>query len=113
MWIFTKHGYYSIVHDKYCKENEVMIRSRCKDDLIKFMDAVSITGKIIEIGHADYAYRLPVKRDILSNYLSNYALKDLTYPNFKNTIPKDERARHDAYFKCWSALHQFQNSDFN
>jgi hypothetical protein len=28
MWLFTKNGYYSIVQDDYCKDDEVVIRAR-------------------------------------------------------------------------------------
>jgi len=33
MWIFTRDGFFSAVFDKYCKRGELMIRSRCKNDL--------------------------------------------------------------------------------
>jgi len=103
MWLFTTDGFYSVVHDKYCKPDELMVRARKREDLENLF-AHKITGEILEIGHADYRFRMAVKRKIWSKYLAGYANK-MAYSNFKGTLPLNDHARHDAYFKCWSAMY--------
>ena len=108
MWLYTKDGFYSVVHDQYCKTDEVMIRARKRIDL-ENLSKHNIKGEIIKIDHADYRYRMPVKRQSWSSYLSAYT-ENLEYSNFKNTLSHKDKSRHDAYFKCWDAMYTFQNS---
>jgi len=108
MWIYTTDGFYSVVHDRYCEPDELMIRARKREDLER-LNAYNIKGDIIELPHADYRYRIPVKRAIWSKYLTQYA-QNLRYNNFKNTLPPQDHSRHEAYYKCWEAMYTFQRS---
>jgi hypothetical protein len=108
MWLFTTDGYYSIVHDKHCKDDELMVRARCREDLERLKKRLKTSGDIIKLEHADYRYRLSISREKVIQYLSRYVSK-LKYSNYKNTLPTTERDRHDAYFKCWKALNDYQH----
>jgi len=35
MWIYAKTGFYSVVHKPPCREDELLVRVRCKDDIDK------------------------------------------------------------------------------
>jgi hypothetical protein len=83
-----------------------MIRARQRVDLENLAQH-GITGDILEIPHADYRYRVSVSRKDWAGYLSTYAT-DMRYSNFKNTLPHDDHDRHDAYFRCWSVMNNWQ-----
>jgi hypothetical protein len=78
MWIFTKDGFFSAVFDRYCKRGELMIRSRCKDDLIRLakkLHGYSDESEILEIEHIDYRYRMKATK---KNWAA-YFLKKCSY----------------------------------
>ena len=112
MWIFTKDGFFSVVFDRYCKRNELMIRSRCKDDLIRLakkLHGYSDESEILGIMHADYQYRMKISKHDWADYLSNCA-HDIDYANVKDAIiPAGDNLRQDAYYQVWTALYQWQS----
>jgi hypothetical protein len=102
MWIFTRDGFYSAVH-KDCKEDEVLVRSRQKADLLALGKKIGLKLKIARTALSDYRYRTVVKKDDWAKYLSEAAL-ELDYNNFKNKVPRTEFKRHSACLRCWEAL---------
>ena len=44
---------------------------------------------------------------ILAPYMAGLVM-DLDYGNFKATIPHSDRLRHEAYFRCWKAINEWQ-----
>ena len=112
MWIFTKDGFFSAVFDKYCKHDELMIRSRCKDDLTRLakkLHGYSDESEILRIKHADYRYRMKITKSNWADYLVNCA-HDIDYANVKNNIlPTDDDLRQEAYYHVWTVLYQWQS----
>ena len=109
MWLYTTDGFYSIVEDRFCKPGEVMVRGRNREDIERFKQKNNLRKAIIETQQADYHYRIPISKKKLAKYLEEYAL-NLRYSNFKNTIPHQEHTRHTAYYRCWQAMYDYQNS---
>lgn len=112
MWVFSREGFFSAVKDNNCNNDELMIRARCRDDLInlgKKLYGFCDESKIIKIEHADYRFRMKLTRVLWSEYLSECAL-DLDYPNVKDhIIPEGDYKRHNAYFVIWQALFHWQS----
>jgi hypothetical protein len=73
----------------------------------KLSQASDFTEEIIEAPDSDYAYRMVVPRSVLALFVADL-MKNLDYANFKGTIPYNDRLRHDAYFKCWDAMYEWQ-----
>jgi len=104
MWAFTRDGFYSVVHDRYCQHDELMVRSRDKRDLVRLSKKVPL-GTILETRNADYRYRAVIKRSCLAAYLSHEAL-EIDYDNFKSSIHgmDDDDVREIAYHSVWTGL---------
>ena len=107
MWLFTKHGFYSVVQNSKDPE-EVLIRSRVRADHEAAKAAFYEYREGIDVG-TDYRYRLFVKKQAFHVWIMDHALA-VDYPNFKNEVerasgdPDDGRLRHDAYMHVWSLL---------
>lgn len=106
MWLFTKDGFYSIVH-KDCEKDELTVRARVKKDLEKMLKKVGVKAVIHDWSGSDYRFRVVMKRADFVRYMVDYG-ENLQYDNFKNTIPHDDVVRHEAYFGVWSAGMQLQ-----
>jgi hypothetical protein len=111
MWLYTKLGFFSIVHKPPCKKDELLVRTRCKEDLEVLSQKLSQTsdfkGVIIESTDSDYAFRMVVPRSILAPFMASL-IENLDYKNFKATIPYNDQARHEAYFRCWEVMNERQ-----
>ncbi len=112
MWVFTKEGVFSAVWDKYCRGDEVMIRSHSKDDLCRL--AKRIIGYcnddlIFEAEDADYRYRIKMPKTVWSEYLADCALQ-IDYPSVKkHIIPDNDPLRKDAYYQVWESLYRWRS----
>ena len=112
MWVFTKEGFFSAVWDKYCRGDEVMIRSHSKDDLCRL--AKRIIGycdekQIFAAEDADYRYRIKMPKTVWSEYLADSALQ-IDYPSVKkNIIPDNDPLRKDAYYQLWETLYRWRS----
>lgn len=106
MWLFTKHGFYSIVRKS---AEEYHIRARVKKDLQNLKDLLELTDPIHESRSADYRYRLVVGKKV---YLSVMALvtRSVDYENFKNTVAmtQDQREKLKAYHEIWGVMKALQ-----
>jgi hypothetical protein len=111
MWLYLKTGFYSIVYKHPCKEKEVLVRTRCKDDIDKLQSQLKenyhFGGNVICTPKADYAYRMIVPKEVFALFMAT-AIMDLNYDNFKNTIQGKDYQRHDAYLRCWEAMYEWQ-----
>ncbi len=122
MWIFNKHGYYSVCSDIHCKEGELMIRARQKSDLERMLNSKEFTAgasskpkNILTIAHSDYRHRVKVLKLEWMLYMSAM-INDLDYPSVKDHIsnctgetPVQRKARHKCYMNIWHELYFFQN----
>ena len=111
MWLYTKLGFFSIVHKPPCKKDELLVRTRCREDLEalskKLSQASDFKGTIVESTDSDYAYRIVIPRSILAPLIASQIM-NLDYANFKATIPYNDEPRHEAYFKCWEVMNDWQ-----
>ncbi len=99
MWVFTTHGFYSVV----CTSDDhsvVLIRARDSGSLEKLIDFLNSADppeqhdhrytneNIIVTPYRDYPYRIAALRTDWARYLEQYAYEGLTYPNFKSACGK-------------------------
>ncbi len=110
MWVFSRDGFFSVVHDLYCEPDEVMILARKKEDLKKLTEKIEgDTGLILEFTHSDYRYRMAVKKIAWAEYLRRCAM-DIDYDNYKKLIDPKDQERLDTYSSCWKALKKWQDT---
>lgn len=57
--------------------------------------------------NADYRYRSYIDRDIVAGAISDHILS-ISYDNFKNSVPKGDKKRSEAYMNVWGALYRLQ-----
>lgn len=116
MWVFSTTGFYSVVQKSPCKKDEVLVRTRCKEDIEFLAKALeekhSFKGKILSTPRADYGFRMVVPKESWAAYLTNLVM-DLDYGNFKDTIPENDSLRHAAYLTSWRAMFDFQRKKAN
>lgn len=102
MWIFTPHGFISVVADKDNPKSErVLVRARAKHHLVNLFPECEPFEKI----GSDYAWRAWIDRREVSGLMDDL-IQGLAYPNFKNEI-KDP-AYHDACLDVWQAMYGYQ-----
>ena len=110
MWLFTRDGFYSAVHDDYCNPGELMIRARVIEDLQRMLDRLKIKdADILVIKHADYRFRVKLSPEQWAAYVADEAAH-IDYANFKNSVTADDPDRSSAYMKCWEAMYLFQEA---
>ena len=56
---------------------------------------------------ADYRYRAEVKHKVVIAMMMR-EMNKIDYDNFKNSIDKDDKERHDAYMGVWHVMNQYQ-----
>lgn len=107
MWLFTVHGFYSIVNKR---PGEWHVRAREKQDLDNLK---KLTGLRIAVQESypgsDYPWRMLVGkrgREIIIKALGD----DINYGNFKGEVGRrsDQAAKLPAYHEIWAimAAHQ-------
>lgn len=111
-WFFLKEiGFLSVVHKPPCKLDELLVRARSKIDIDKLQKLLKtkyqFDGEVIDTPKADYAYRMIVPREIFASFIAS-ATMELDYDNFKNTVPKIDYKRHDAYMNVWEDMFIWQ-----
>ncbi len=83
MWMYTKHGAYSVV-EHYSGE-EMMVRTRHRQYLEDLMEAAEVSHEIVVTPDRDYEFRIVVSKaewDVIGKYL----LTSITYPDFKTHL---------------------------
>lgn len=113
MWIFTRHGFFSIVA-KTSDPETLKVRGRCRADLDALLAFVAREApglradfsKIVETPLRDYGFRVFVPRASWAAVASILA-SDIDYTNFKREVHGDP-ARDRAYICVWSAMNRFQ-----
>lgn len=113
MWLFAREGFVSVVKDRYCKDGEVVVRARVREDLVSILEKLGghkPFPEILEFDHADYRFRAIVDQHDFMIAVSRLVL-EINYSNFKNVaapLPGD-RARHEAYMGCWVEMNRLQD----
>lgn len=110
MWLFTRHGFYSVVRDTYSRDRDHMaIRARDREHLENLGKLVD-SGRIIETPEADYRWRIVVPRRVWLERIMPALAEDVEYTNFKKSVPNDTYdvgnwILHDM----WETLYRFQD----
>jgi len=112
MWIFTTDGFFSIVHNKHCADDELSVRARSKNDLLRFLGKIGHEAEIIDIPDAEYPYCVQAPRLAVGLYLSKYAM-DISYGNFQEACLRSgfSITRVGALFDIWTECHQVWRDD--
>jgi hypothetical protein len=113
MWLFTKHGFFSVVTTEKFEENMIQIRARRRVDLVDLLsNAPSSVSSgmhtIIESRNSDYPFRIIVTRATWET-IAVWLAEGINYHNFKGQI-RDANYSHFA-LTVWEAgrrmLHKF------
>lgn len=102
MWIFTTHGFLSIVqhldHEEYFQ-----VKARVAHPLQKLWP----DHEIQVIDWADYRYRINIRKDEVLPVVEE-SVREIGYSNFKNECWWDCDYQH-ALARIWSTMHKFQS----
>jgi hypothetical protein len=108
VWIFTKHGFFSIVRAEPSADGTelVMVRARVRTDLERLAAHSNIElGPIRQWPDRDYPYRVVIARADWASVLVDLAM-DIDYPNFKSIVAAiDGPSRAHLYGKVWSVMY--------
>jgi hypothetical protein len=112
MWIYTRDGFFSAARDKYCGPTDIMVRARCRMDLVRMLRRLygaqakrsGLVLDIIELSYADYRYRYKLPHKDWVIYVGRMAA-EIDYATVKDNIcPDKSRARHEAMYGCWTEM---------
>ena len=101
MWIFTKHGFLSIVQHN-SMESYFQVKSR----VIEPLEIIWPDHDIEVISWADYRFRITISKDDVVSVLAN-EINVINYTSFKNQCEKDEWYHH-ALTRIWGIMYNFQ-----
>lgn len=105
MWVFMNDAFFSAVeHEK--NPDWVMVRARMEGDLERAFQVNS--SEVLETSDSDYRFRITVTKDELNAAIISYVSNYLDYTNFKNSIPKEDKARYKAYTGVWQEMLEYQ-----
>jgi hypothetical protein len=120
MWIFTKHGFFSVVcarqgegdRDQGTDTARVMVRARVRghlEALRKRWPEHLGACEIRTFGGTDYAFRLFVDKHTWSRVLSELAL-ETDYDNFKAEVARQQAGSpyEHALHGVWSVMYRMQ-----
>lgn len=102
MWIFLSEAMFSVVQ-KDRDPDVLMVRARLRGDIRRVFPG----RRVRRTPDADYLYRAEVPRAEVQAVLAR-AVGEIDYSNFKDTVPRGDRLRHDAYFRVWHAMYDAQ-----
>jgi len=102
MWIFTNQGMVSIVKHRD-KPDCLLVRARES----RVLRTLFPGAKIIELPHADYRYRVVIKREDVAGLFESY-IEDIDYDNFKNSISVEKHDYHESCMKVWGIMRNLQ-----
>ncbi len=91
MWLFTQHGYYSVVADG-TNRDYVLVRARSEQHLANLCARFDLDADLVRTPAADHPFRLRVKRQRWIALAQDMAA-DVRYTNFETAAAKNgERA---------------------
>jgi hypothetical protein len=110
MWLFTRHGFYSLTRSTDEPE-KLQVRARVRRDLENLQSFTGLAGAILETPAADYRWRwivTPADAETITHCLTD----DITYSNFKSTVAQqpDQAAKLSGLHDIW-AIHQGWQDD--
>src|SRR5208337_1004104 len=109
MWLFTRHGYFSICQKP--GEKQLTIRARVRADLENLRVQYLPKIKIIERAGTDYQFRAKVSHKQFANAVKKMVL-EIGYENFKEEVAgKQGMRRSMVYHRVWSVLTGLERED--
>lgn len=103
MWVFLSDSFLSIVVDKQSAQDNLLVRARRKGDI----ERVFPLAKVSASPSRDYRFRASINRQSVAEAIGN-EVSVIGYSNFKDSVPKKDHERHDAYLRVWSTMEAFQ-----
>ena len=94
MWVFTNHGFYSIVRILDTNPEKYWVRSRRKEHLTTYFSE----ERIIYTHATDYQYRVTINKEELIDIFTNLP-QEIDYTNFKDSI--HDKELKDAAHYVW------------
>ena len=105
MWIFTKHGFISVV-EEHDDPSLLVVRGRVRKDLEQVGEAYFGGAAVIFTPSRDYPYRFFVSKKAFHLAAQKMAM-DIDYTNFKSKV-HGQPNRDSAYENVWAALHELE-----
>lgn len=113
MWLYTPEGFFSPRYDDFCDKNEVMIRGRCRQDLVKLAKVLGMKDYgIVELPDADYRFRMKADKNEWATYCMVSALDERppsVTGGIKNVTKKEVDFRYLTYLAVWYIMKIFQD----
>lgn len=110
MWLFSEHGFLSVVKHKYMP-GCVMVRARVKEDAEDLVERLAKLGEktsVKETPDGDYRYRVTCTKKNMARVAASL-IEDMDYTNFKDRVhEKGEKDRDRAYMGVWSEMNGLQ-----
>ncbi len=110
MWLFTKHGFFSVTQSTQ-RRDLIQIRARAEKDLASLKAAYPHLDRspIIETPQADYRWRLVVQRWKWETVAAKLT-SDIDYSNFKGKIAtiENQRDKCGMLHDIWSLHNEYQ-----
>ncbi len=110
MWLFTRHGFYSLTRSPK-EPDKLQVRARLRRDLENLQSFTGLAGAIIETQSADYRWRWivsPADAETITRCLT----ADISYSNFKGIVARqpDQAAKLSGLHEIWEIHHRWQTS---
>lgn len=111
MWLFTQHGFYSIVADRD-HPGRHLARARIQRDLENLKKLAGLAGEIRTTPEADYAFRVSLDANELLRVMTALA-NTVDYPNFKAAVARrpDQAGRSGTYHRIWTEAAKLQEKN--
>ena len=106
MWVFSRGGFCSV---RAGDEGRVIVRCRTRDHAMHFAEVCN-AGPIQVTDDTDYRYRFGVSQEVFAAAMAAEA-RDIDYPNFKASIPDDDRDYAAALHGIWHLHHAMQQKE--
>lgn len=106
MWLFTTHGFFSVVRESTRPMANVVIRARDDRHLDKLLTHVGqsdLTHRIIHTTDSDYPYRVIVPKHTWTA-ISERLSDDIDYTNFKEKVGRRNQRYSDVLHLVWAMV---------
>lgn len=122
MWLFTKHGFFSVVcarqgdgaHRRLIDPSKLMVRARVRSHLERLKERFpELLGRcgIAESAGTDYAYRFFVDKATWAKVIAGLN-DEIGYGNFKEEVARHQGRSGGTYVAAlhdvWSVMHGLQ-----
>lgn len=111
-WVFSKFGFFSVVHGSTDARYPYAVRARVREDIVglaKLMQKLDTIGRrepeVIELPNRDYPYRLYLNQGELEILMQHLA-RTCDYVNFKDAVKKEQGyERASLYSRVWGVMY--------